>query len=165
MKKSKEIYRINSHFYYLLILINIQISENYGDKLFSIYKKSCCEQYKTLKKSPTQKYQILDLAKLNKLKKTVERGILIRNIPFYYAKFCDVLQLYSGYEIFKKEYVSLETQIKNIFSLKSDFFNTNKEEEFKDYFDERNFELFYFPREKRNFKFYLQHLEKRNNKK
>lgn len=162
MKKSKEIYRINSHFYYLLILINIQIFENYEDKLFSIYKKSCCEQYKILKKNPTQKYQILDLAKLKKLKKTVEHGIIKRNIPFYYAKFCDVIQLYRGYELFKKEYASLETQIKNIFYLNSVFFNTNKEKEFEDYFNGRNFELFYFPREKRNFNFYLQHIEKRN---
>lgn len=158
----KKTYRIDSRFYFLLIIFYETLTSGQKKEVFS-NMKNIMNSYKKASsfKNFADGYDFLDERKLAVLLKKVSFGVLRRQNSFYYANLYDVFLMLESYD-FAKNLVS-DSVSENILNEELKKYNLDKRN-FINYIEERNFELLYLKREKRNLGFYLQHAEKRERK-
>lgn len=152
----KKTYRIDSHFYFLLIIF--YLTNKHRKEVFSNMKNIMNSYIQTSSiQNFADDYDFLDEKKLAVLLKKV-LSVLRRKNKFYYANLYDVFLMVESFG-FAKNLVSGCT-LENILNEELKKYTFDKRN-LSNYIEERNFELFYLKREKRNLRFYLQHAEKR----
>ena len=161
--KSKKAYRIDTKFYFVLILF---IKENIQEN-FALRTKFFLTVAKKGKELEYENYNPINQEKIEKLCRTVGAAIFQKKQDYYYAALDDVFQIIFGYKELKIFANHKSIQIKDIKNclIKNIEENNNLKDVdlFESFFNEEEFDEKLFKHEEQNLFYFMMH-RKENNK-